>query len=134
MMNILIVEDDPDVARVLRELVEVERMFQVVAVADDLASAISAAASHKIDLAMVDIQLANEASGYGVASELRDRGIMCVFVTGAPPPFPISEFAAGCLAKPFTAASVRGALRAGFAAIHGQRTCDGDAACGFELY
>lgn len=110
MLNALIVEDDIDVSSVLRSLVELDDRYRVVAVAEDLSGALQASQAHHIDCAIVDIMLARQSSGYGVACELAQRGIRCVFVTGSAPPFPMPEFAMGCLLKPCTANAMLCAL------------------------
>lgn len=110
MLNALIVEDDAGVLSALRDLVELDSRYRVVAVAEDLPGALRASDAHHIDCAIVDIVLARRSSGYGVACALAQRGIRCVFVTGSAPPFPMPEFAVGCLLKPCTANAVHCAL------------------------
>lgn len=110
MLNALIVEDDTDVASILRSLVELDDRYRVIAVAEDLSGALEASRTHPIDCAIVDIVLARQSSGYGVACQLAQRGIRCIFVTGSAPPFPMPEFAMGCLSKPCTAKAMFCAL------------------------
>lgn len=110
MPNVLLVEDEGLVARTLKIFVELNAGCHVVAIADDLETALRAVETQPVDVALVDIGLARHASGFAVASELSARGVDCIFVTGSVPPFPIPEFACGCIAKPFTAASIAEAL------------------------
>lgn len=110
MTNILLVEDDPLVAMTLGSLIELELGYRVVAIADSLSTTHEALAQHRVELALVDIQLARLSTGYSVAGELTKLGIPCIFVTGNVPPFPMPEFAIGCIAKPFSAAAIAEAL------------------------
>ncbi|WP_411339076.1 response regulator [Sphingopyxis sp. J-6] len=119
MLNALIVEDDAEVAAILRDLVEIDGRLRVVAIADDAASSALAVTEHRIDCALVDIQLAHQSSGYGIACDLTRHGIVCLFVTGHAPPFPIPEFALGCISKPWSVNAVSQALDAIVAARGG---------------
>lgn len=101
VLNILIVEDEPLLADTLKRLVELNPLFAVTAIADDLPSAMEALEIQKPDLALVDLQLANMTSGYSVAAKLHDRGVACLFTTGRAPGFPLPDLALGCLRKPF---------------------------------
>lgn len=101
MLTIAIVEDDAQLATTIRYLVELNPRFKVTAVAHDLASALQAVGNKLPDVALVDLQLANSTSGYSVAAKLHDLGVMCLFMTGSVPSFPLPDLAVGCLAKPF---------------------------------
>jgi DNA-binding NarL/FixJ family response regulator len=101
VLKLIIIEDEPQLALTIKQLVELNPRYKVAGFADDLASAIAAADQHRPDLALVDLQLANATSGFNVASKLQDRGIVCLFVTGTVPSFPLPDLAVGCLAKPF---------------------------------
>jgi CheY-like chemotaxis protein len=101
VLNILIVEDEPLLADTLKRLIELNPLFAVTAIADDLPSAMDAVEERKPDLALVDLQLANSTSGYSVAARLHDRGVACLFTTGRAPGFPLPDLALGCLRKPF---------------------------------
>jgi DNA-binding NarL/FixJ family response regulator len=112
MLNVLIVEDEPIVAVALRDLLRMDGRCGRIDSAVDLRGALAIAQSKPLDVAFVDISLANGSSGYSVASELTGQHVRCVFVTGMSPPFAMPEFAVGCLAKPFTAEAVASALDA----------------------
>lgn len=111
MANILIVEDDPLVASTLQSLAEAEGS-RVVGVADGLAAALEITRRHRVEIALVDIQLAGFDSGLQVAAELSNIGVRCIFVTGTAPPFPMPDFAVGCIAKPCTVDAMKAALAA----------------------
>ncbi|HEX8583662.1 MAG TPA: response regulator [Allosphingosinicella sp.] len=110
MLKILIVEDEPLLARTLRDLVELNPRYRVTAIADDFASAIASAGGERPDLALVDLQLANATSGFSVAAKLHELGILCLFTTGKAPSFPVPDLAIGCLTKPFEEADLARAL------------------------
>jgi CheY-like chemotaxis protein len=101
VLNILIVEDEPLLADTLKRLIELNPLFAVTAIADDLPTAMDAVEAQRPDLALVDLQLANSTSGYSVAARLHDRGVACLFTTGRAPGFPLPDLALGCLRKPF---------------------------------
>lgn len=111
MANVLIVEDDSLVAETLQALVEAEGRT-VVGLADNLDSAMEIAGEQRVDIALVDIQLARYDSGLQAAAALSNVGIRCIFVTGTAPPFPMPEFALGCISKPCTGEAMRAALAA----------------------
>jgi CheY-like chemotaxis protein len=110
MLNILVVEDEPLLARTLAQLIELNPLYRVTGTADDLASALAAAEAQRPDLALVDLQLARGASGFRVAAKLQDLGILCLFTTARPPAFPVTDLAIGCLSKPFEEADLARAL------------------------
>ena len=101
MLAILIVEDEPLLAGTLKDLVELNPLFTVTAIANDLDSALAAVEARRPDLALVDLQLANATSGYSVAAKLHELGIACLLTTGQAPSFPVPDLAIGCLRKPF---------------------------------
>lgn len=74
---------------------------EVTGIADDVPSSLAAVEANCPDLAFVDIQLARGASGLEVATELKNHGIVCVFLTGNPPRA-CPDIALGCLPKPYS--------------------------------
>ena len=112
MLNIMIVEDDRQLATTLKYLVEDNPRYRVVATADDVDSAVSAAAEHHPDLALVDLHLARGSTGFSVAVRMSDFDIPCFFISGRAPDFPMPDLALGCLMKPFTAEDVHRSLAA----------------------
>ncbi len=57
MIKICIIEDEPDIRRLLRKIIEKQEGFEVVAESGDFASAIADFATFKPDVAFVDIDL-----------------------------------------------------------------------------
>ena len=112
MLKILIVEDDTQLATTLKYLVEDNPRYRVVAMADDLDSAVGAAHEHQPDLALVDLRLAHGTTGFSVAVRMSDFDIPCFFITGKAPDFPMPDLALGCLMKPFTAEDIHRSLAA----------------------
>ena len=121
MLKILIVEDEPLLARTLAQLVELNPLYRVTGTADDLDSALAAVAAERPDLALVDLQLARGASGFRVAGRLQDLGVLCLFTTAKPPAFPVGDLAIGCLAKPFEEADLARALAEAEDIVRGRR-------------
>jgi two-component system, response regulator PdtaR len=101
VLKLLIVEDEPGLAAILKQMTELNPRYTVTAIADDLATSLAATEADCPDLALIDLQLANGSSGFNVAAKLHDRGVLCLFITGSAPSFPLPDLAIGCLAKPF---------------------------------
>ncbi len=81
-MKVLIVEDEALIVMYLELLVE-DFGHQVCATAASTAEAITHAAVHLPDIALMDIRLADGNSGIDAARELYARhGIRCIFVSG----------------------------------------------------
>ena len=110
-MKILIVEDEPLLAATLKQLVELDPLHHVTAIADDLGGAMEAVEANPPELALVDLQLANGTSGFSVAARLHEMGIACLFTTGNAPGFPVPDLALGCLRKPFETDDLARALK-----------------------
>lgn len=134
MLRILIVEDDAQLASMLRYLVEDNPRYHVVAVAEDLDGAVAAAAEHDPDLALVDLHLARGSSGYSVAVRLNDAAIPCLFVTGRPPGFALPDLALGCLLKPFTGDQVHRALAMAEDMMRGRKTLRPKLVANLQMY
>lgn len=122
MLKILIVEDDRQLATTLKYLVEDNPRYRVVATADDLDSAVAAAAEHQPDLALVDLHLARGSTGFSVAVRMSDFDIPCFFISGRAPDFPMPDLALGCLMKPFTAEDIHRSLAAAEDMMRGRET------------
>jgi CheY-like chemotaxis protein len=122
VLKILIVEDDAQLATTLKFLVEDNPRYRVVARAEDLDGAVSAAEEFNPDLALVDLQLAHGSTGFSVAVRLGDYNIPCLFVTGKAPAFPMPDLALGCLLKPFTAEDVHRSLAMAEDLMRGRET------------
>ena len=112
MLNILIVEDDNQLAVTLKYLVEDNPRYRVVAMAEDADGAVAAAEQHQPDLVLLDLHLARGTTGFSVAVRLNDLGVACLFVSGKAPRFPMPDLALGCLVKPVTAEDVHRSLGA----------------------
>jgi response regulator of citrate/malate metabolism len=112
VLNILVVEDDSQLAVTLKYLVEDNPRYRVIAIAEDADGAIAAAEEHQPDLVLLDLHLARGSTGFSVAVRLNDLGVACLFVSGKAPSFPMPDLALGCLVKPFTAEDVHRSLGA----------------------
>jgi two-component system, response regulator PdtaR len=118
-MKILIIDDEALVAMSLEFLLEIDGHV-ITGIADDVASTISSADRSPPDLALVDVQLARGSSGFDAASALRDRGILCFFLTGNVPSVPRPDLALGCIQKPYTEEVIKGALKVAEARLAGR--------------
>ena len=122
MLNILIVEDDSQLAVTLKYLVEDNPRYRVVGIAEDADGAIAAAEEHQPDLVLLDLHLARGTTGFSVAVRLNDIGVACLFVSGKAPRFPMADLALGCLMKPFTAEDVHRSLAAAEDLLRGRES------------
>jgi DNA-binding response OmpR family regulator len=99
LMNALVVEDSPQIAERLVELVSVPGRVEVVATAATEDEALAACDSHSIALAIVDLQLA-QGTGFGVIRRLRAAGgknpaCIVVLTNHAVPALKVAAFEAG---------------------------------------
>ena len=133
LLEILIVEDDAQLAEMLKDMIEVAPDFRVSAIARDLAEALAAIAAHRPGLALIDIHLGGYGTGIEVAAHTQEAGIPTLFSTGNPLPFPVPELALGCLCKPYTCYSVCQSLRIVDKIIRGDPV-DQDIPLDLELY
>jgi two-component system, response regulator PdtaR len=110
---ILVVEDEPLVAALIREVLE-ELGFAVAGVASSGPEALSLAEEHPPALALVDIRLAGPMDGIEVARQLGNASVPVIFLSGVDDP-EIEERAksvkpAGFLRKPFRPSQVFNAI------------------------
>ena len=108
MLNILIVEDDSQLAVTLKYLVEDNPRYHVVGMAEDADGAIAAAEQYQPDLVLLDLHLAHGSTGF--------------FVSGKAQSFPMSDLVLGCLMKQFTAEDVHRSLAAAEDLLRGRET------------
>ena len=99
MMNALVVEDSPQIAERLVELVTVPDRVEVVATAATEDEALSACDKYTIGLAIVDLQLA-QGTGFGVIRRLRaaagsSPACIVVLTNHAVPALKVAAFEAG---------------------------------------
>ena len=99
VMHALVVEDSPQIAERLVELVSVPDRVQVVATAATEDEALAACDRHTIDLAIVDLQLA-QGTGFGVIRRLRaasgeHAACIVVLTNHAVPALKVAAFEAG---------------------------------------
>lgn len=134
MLKILIVEDDRQLATTLKYLVEDNPRYQVVAIADDADTALDAAITHRPELALVDLRLANGSTGFSLAVRLADEDVPVLFVTGQAPDFPMPDLALGCLMKPFTAEDVHRSLAMAEDMMRGRETFRQKTPVNLKLY
>ena len=99
VMHALVVEDSPQIAERLVELVTVPNRVEVVATAATEDEALAACDRHAISLAIVDLQLA-QGTGFGVIRRLRaatgnNPACIVVLTNHAVPALKVAAFEAG---------------------------------------
>ena len=110
-LRILIVEDEMLVAMNTEDML-LDLGHEVAGLASRLEPALSLAREGAFDLAMLDVNLAGQAS-FPVADALRERGIPFLFATGYGIQGIAEEYrSAPVLQKPFRACDLEDALRA----------------------
>jgi len=124
MMKVLIVENDADVAEMLKDIVEIDRLHIVTGIAVDLDEAIALIVACPPELILIDLHLAGNSTGIEVAARARERHVPILFTTASPLPFPVPELALGCLCKPYSCYSVAQSLRIAERIINHQRVPD----------
>lgn len=110
IVRILVAEDEPllafDIEHNLRE-----RGFEIVATVDSVSDAVALmGADRGIDLALVDLTLA-DGSGVEVARAAQRHGVRVMFVSGECP-VEAPDLAAGCLSKPYPQRDLTAAIDA----------------------
>ena len=122
-MRILIVEDEAIIALEI-DAILTDTGHSVVGIARDVATALAIAAAQRPDLALVDLNLANTASGAIAARHLLEMyGVPVIFVSGNPTDcrrVGLQAGALGCLSKPFNDAELVQAIATARALIAGQ--------------
>ncbi len=109
-LRILVVEDEMLVAMNIEDML-LDLGHEVAGLASRLEPALSLAREGSFDLAMLDVNLAGEAS-FPVADALRERGIPFLFATGYGAQGIAEEYrSAPVLQKPFRARDLEDALR-----------------------
>lgn len=111
--RVLIVEDEALVALTIEDIL-VEAGFEVCGIADRPEQALELARETAIDLAVVDVRLADGGDGIALASALHDIGSMLIlFATGNPAEVrERARVGRGCLTKPFEAEWLLAAIAA----------------------
>ena len=79
--SVLVVEDNRMIAADLK-LTLLDLGFEAVDLFDDEASALSFLASHRVDLGVLDIHLAGDATSFNVAGKLASEGMPFIFASG----------------------------------------------------
>lgn len=120
--RLLIVEDEPLVAFDNEYLLS-QAGYQVVATIDRGEAALPYLSAELVDAIVLDVGLAGEISGIEVARLASERSIPVLFATGQCPA-EARAYAYGCLAKPYSAASLMGALATMDAMVQGNAPVD----------
>ena len=119
-MRVLIVEDDMAVAGALSPLVT-EAGHELVGLAADRDTAVALIAQTNVDLALIDLRLADGWTGADVARAAAENGVAAVFTTANPSMLP-ADLAGACavMSKPYTPRQVTACLRYIAARIDGE--------------
>lgn len=111
-LRILIVEDEPLIAMMLEDFLEVLEK-ELAGQADNVGDALALVAAGGIDAAILDVNLRGGEKSWAVADALAERGVPFVFATGGTQDGLIEEHRdRPTLAKPFTMDGVSKALDA----------------------
>jgi CheY-like chemotaxis protein len=122
-LKVLLLEDSELIAMHMGEMLA-DAGCDVVATLDTVAGALDFIRSNSVDAAVLDVNLRGE-KVFGVAADLKSRGIPFVFSTGAGERFIPPQFdAAPHLSKPFEAEELWIALAAARRAVAVTNTSD----------
>ena len=108
--RVLIIEDEPLTAFENERMIE-DAGYEVVATHDDYEEAVATLEREEVHLVLSDVRLRGDRTGLDVAAEAKRRGIPLLFVTGHPPDN-ASDYAVGCLLKPYSDKNLKSALKA----------------------
>jgi DNA-binding response OmpR family regulator len=101
VLKILIAEDDSIIAGLMEDILT-EYGYDVCGIASIVAEAVALARTHKPDLAVIDLRLANNGLGTEIAAQLGELGHLGVlYITGASQVILTSANGHARLAKPF---------------------------------
>lgn len=119
-MRVLIVEDDMAVAGALGPMVS-EAGHDLVGLAADRDTAVALIAQTSVNLALIDLRLADGWTGADVARAAAENGVAAVFTTANPSMLP-PDLAGACavMSKPYTPRQVTACLRYIAARIEGE--------------
>ena len=130
IVRLLVVEDEPLIAFDTEHLLT-DHDYHVVATVDRVAAALALfEEGAKIDLVLVDMQLA-DGSGIDVARTAHDRGVPVMFVTGNFSP-DAEPFCIGCLDKPYQQRDLLNAIAVIDAKVGGRKI--GKLPSGFRVF
>jgi len=97
--RILIVEDEPLTA-FDNENILGDAGYVIVATVDDLDEAVNVLEREEVHLVLSDVRLRKQQTGIKLARLAKEKGVPTLFATGYPYPG-ASDFAVGCLLKPY---------------------------------
>jgi CheY-like chemotaxis protein len=101
VLKILIAEDDSTIASLMEDIL-VEYGYEVCGIASTVAEAVALARTHRPDLAVIDLRLANNGLGTEIAAQLGELGHLGVlYITGASQAILTATNGHARLAKPF---------------------------------
>ena len=106
--RIVIVEDEPLVAFDNEHMLG-DAGYEVVATVDNLADVTRLIGEETIDLILCDIQLRGDGDGMDVARAAAAKSVPVLFVSGNCP-VDAQTLGVGCLAKPYSEKTLKGAL------------------------
>lgn len=111
-LTLLLVEDDPETAADLTEIL-IEAGHGVVGPFHNAAAAEVAAGQHAIDLALLDLNLSDGPRGVELAEALKSKwGVPAIFLSGdVPAAARNADAAAGLVMKPYTGQEVLAAIQ-----------------------
>jgi DNA-binding response OmpR family regulator len=134
MLNILLVEDEPLLASTVKAWIESNPFHQVIAVVDDLPSALAAAEQRLPHVAIVDLTLTDGRSGLEIIKALSAMGVECLITSGDPPSAALPGLAVGCLVKPYSYDELVRALRLAEDAVRGREAVLSKPPANFQPY
>ena len=109
--RILIVEDEPLTAFDNENMLG-DAGYEVVATIDNFDDAIAMLDREKVDLVLSDVRLQGDRTGIDLAKAAKNRGTPILFATGHLLAGEAADLAVGCLMKPYSERTLKGALEA----------------------
>ncbi len=133
-MRILIVEDEPLIAMSLSWELE-EAGHEIIGPASSIETAVSLARAHRVELALLDIDLQNRGDGIVLAKRMREMDIPALFISGQfLDAHQNADLAMGYISKPFNPVDVARSVAVVVAKLHGDEPPPPPVPAALELF
>lgn len=133
-MRILIVDDEPLIAMSLSLELE-EAGHEIIGPASSIETAVALARVHRVELALLDIDLQHRGDGIVLAKRMREMDIPALFISGQfLDAHTNGDLAMGYISKPFNPVDVARSVAVVIAKLHGDEPPPPPVPAALELF